>query len=528
MKEKVLNNNKRKGKKSIIKIILLFTALGLLLPILLLYGYISFYYENHFYKNTFINGVNVSHMTVSEAEDAINAQARYYILTLEERNGMLEQIKGEEIGLHTDFDGNVERLLTGQNGLSWPAYLLEISDFSIDTMLKYDEALLTLRFDKLNCFDEANVIEPVNAYISEYTEDGYVIVPEDPGTIVIKDILFDAVKEAVLTLEPTISLEEIDCYVKPEMDTTHPDLVRASNELNKIASAKITYEFGDITEILDGKLISQWLTMDENYEISFDKDKVKEYVDYIGKTYNTFGKVRTFKTSYGKEIQVKGGDYGWWLNRSSETAELTELILNGEQLIRQPVYFQTAQSYGPDDIGDTYVEINLTAQHLFFYKDGKLIVETDFVSGDIKKKYGTPTGTYPVQYKQNKAILRGEDYETPVDYWMPFNGDIGLHDATWRSKFGKDIYLTNGSHGCINMPAKAAKTTFENIQRGVAVVVYELEGTETYEKKKEAPKKETAKTDSKKESKKDTKTEKNDTAKTDSNDEAKTDSSKTE
>lgn len=518
MKEKVLRNNNGKENKNILKKVLLFAGLGLLLPVLLLYGYFSFYYENHFYKNTYINGVNVSHMTVSQAEDTINAQAKYYILTLEERNSILEQIKGEDIGLHTDFGGNVERLLTEQNGLSWPASMLDISDYSIDTMLKYDETLLKQRFDELNCFIEANVLEPVNAYISDYTEDGYIIVPEEPGTKIIKDILFEAVTEAVLSLEPTLSLEEIDCYVKPEITSDHPELIRALNELNKIAGTKITYEFGDITEIVDGSLISQWLSMNENYEVSFDKDKVKEYVDYIGKTYNTFGKVRTFKTSYGKELQIKGGDYGWWLNRPAETAELTELILNGEQLIKQPVYYQTAQSYGPDDIGNTYVEINLTAQHLFFYKDGKLIVETDFVSGDIKKKNGTPSGTYPIQYKQRNAVLNGEDYSTPVKYWMPFNGDIGMHDASWRSKFGKDIYLTNGSHGCINMPEEAAKITFDNIQRGVAVVVYELEGTETYEKKKEEPKKEEQK---KKEQKKED-------AKTDSNTETKKDDAKTE
>ena len=127
------------------------------------------------------------------------------------------------------------------------------------------------------------------------------------------------------------------------------------------------------------------------------------------------------------------------------------------------------------------MEVNLTAQHLFFYKDGKRILESDFVSGNVSKKFGTPTGTYPVQYKQNDATLVGEDYETPVKYWMPFNKNIGFHDASWRSKFGKDIYLTNGSHGCINMPPANAKKMFQNIQRGVAVVVYKLPGTETYD-----------------------------------------------
>jgi hypothetical protein len=186
-------------------------------------------------------------------------------------------------------------------------------------------------------------------------------------------------------------------------------------------------------------------------------------------------------TSYGDTIKIKGGDYGWWLDRPKEVSELTELIKNGEQLIREPAYFQTAQQYGQDDIGDTYVEVNITAQHLFFYKEGELILETDFVSGDLSKEYGTPVGTYPIQYKDNDATLVGEDYATPVKYWMPFNRNIGFHDASWRDEYGKDIYLTNGSHGCINMPPKAAEKMYQNIHRGVAVVVYELPGTESYE-----------------------------------------------
>ncbi|NLJ40508.1 MAG: L,D-transpeptidase, partial [Clostridiales bacterium] len=165
-------------------------------------------------------------------------------------------------------------------------------------------------------------------------------------------------------------------------------------------------------------------------------------------------------------------DYGWWLNRPAEVSELIELIIAGEQVKKEPVYHQRAQQYGEDDIGDTYVEVNLTAQHLFFYKEGKLILDTDFVSGNLSKNYGTPTGTFGIQYKERNATLRGEDYTTPVDYWMPFYRGVGFHDASWRKEFGKDIYKTRGSHGCINMPPKKARIMYENISPGVAVIVY--------------------------------------------------------
>lgn len=463
------------------KIITILT--GILVPLLLLYLYIAYYYHTHFYNNTIINGFDASNMTLSEAEDAITAEVKAYQLSLEERNGITDTISGKDIELHTVFKDSISDMLGSQKVLTWPVSLLRSHELEIDTMLEYDEALLAETINKLSCFTEANNIAPENAKISEYGKNGYEIIPEKAGAKVIEEKLYAAIQNAINTLDSSISLEEEGCYLEPEITSNNKKLIKALTKMNKIAGAEITYEFGDTTEILDGSKISEWLSVDEEFHVDFDTTGVKEYVDYIGKTYNSFGNVRTFKTSYGKTIKVKGGDYGWWLNRPEEVKELTKLIEDGEKVKKDPVYFQTAQQYGKDDIGDTYVEVNLSAQHLFFYKDGKKILETDFVSGNVSKDYGTPVGTYPIQYKENDAVLVGEDYETPVKYWMPFNKNIGFHDASWRSEFGKDIFLTKGSHGCINMPPAAAKKMFKYIKRGVAVVVYKLPGTENYDVK---------------------------------------------
>ena len=139
----------------------------------------------------------------------------------------------------------------------------------------------------------------------------------------------------------------------------------------------------------------------------------------------------------------------------------------------------TANSHDGNDFGDSYVEINLTAQHLFLYKKGKLVIESDFVSGNVSKGNATPTGAYGITYTEKNATLRGENYETPVTYWMPFAGNVGMHDAYWRSAFGGSIYKTAGSHGCINLPPSVAKVVFENVSKNYPVLVYELEGTES-------------------------------------------------
>ena len=106
------------------------------------------------------------------------------------------------------------------------------------------------------------------------------------------------------------------------------------------------------------------------------------------------------------------------------------------------------------------------------YKKGEKIVDTPIVSGCVSWGCSTPTGVYSLTYKTRNATLRGPGYATPVSYWMPFNGDIGMHDATWRSSFGGTIYKWDGSHGCINMPLNAVKQVYENIEDTMPIIVW--------------------------------------------------------
>ena len=224
--------------------------------------------------------------------------------------------------------------------------------------------------------------------------------------------------------------------------------------------------------------IAKWLTTDENMNVTFNDEALSQYVSDFANKYNTLYKKHTLKTSWGSDVTITKGSYGWRLDQEKERKQLKEDVQAMQEVKRQPEYSRTAKSHTANDYGNTYVEINLTAQHLYFYKDGKKIIDTDFVSGNVAKNTATPVGIYPVTYTQKDATLRGDNYETPVSFWMPFNGGVGMHDATWRSKFGGTIYKTNGSHGCINLPYSAAQTIFQYLKKGDPVLVYELPGTE--------------------------------------------------
>ncbi|MBQ9361277.1 MAG: L,D-transpeptidase/peptidoglycan binding protein [Lachnospiraceae bacterium] len=241
---------------------------------------------------------------------------------------------------------------------------------------------------------------------------------------------------------------------------------------DKIVSMQITYRFDDNVETLDGATISGWLTTLADGSVSVNEASAKEYVASLASRHDTFGRNRSFKTHDGSQITVSGGDYGYWMDRVSTRQELISQILTGESAELTPVYYGTAASYDPNNIGNSYVEINIGEQHLWVYKDGQQVNETDFVSGGLFKGNSTPEGTYAITYKERDSTLVGEGYQSSVKYWMPFNGNIGLHDASWRDAFGGHIYYFKGSHGCVNLPSDKAAEIYDQVEKGEAVVVY--------------------------------------------------------
>ena len=466
-----------KGKKAVIIAVCALTAV--IVAAGGVYAAMAQKYKKVFFPNTTINGMDASGRTVAEVKEMIAGGIENYVLTIEEREDKKEQLTGEAINLKAKFDGTLEQIVTTQNPYAWLSYQLNPAEYTISTMIEYDEDAFTEAVNGLQCMDTAQMKEPENAAISEYVPgQGYSIIPETAGTAVEEEVLKSSLADAIMNLRDTLSLEEAGVYKKPEITEDDAALKERLDTMNRYVSTTVTYRFGDTSEVLNGDRTHGWLVTDAAGGVSVDAASAAAYVEELAAAHNTSNKAKNLKTSYGQTIQVKGGTYGWKINQQQETAELIAILQSGQSQEREPVYSQKAASHGENDYGDTYVEINLTAQHLFFYKDGSLVVESDFVSGNLSKGWGTPAGTYPLTYKQRDAILKGEGYRTPVDYWMPFNGGIGMHDATWRGSFGGTIYKTSGSHGCVNLPHSVAKKIYENIQPGMPVICYNLPGTE--------------------------------------------------
>ena len=253
---------------------------------------------------------------------------------------------------------------------------------------------------------------------------------------------------------------------------------------NNYTKASITYTFGDQSTTLDGNTIKDWLQFDEKGQLVWDDNSFQQHVaDYVAQlaaTYDTVGTEREFQATSGRTVYVSSSVYGWKIDQAAEAAQLSQEIQSGTQTTREPVYSQTANSYGVNDLGNTYIEVDLSEQHMYYYQAGVNIFESDFVSGNMSyADRQTHAGIFTLYYKKSPDVLRGSqkadgtyEYEQKVQYWMPFDGGIGFHDATWRDEFGGDIYLTSGSHGCINLPPENAAVLYDLIQYNVPIVCF--------------------------------------------------------
>lgn len=439
--------------------------------LLAIYTGMSIYFTNHFFWGTKLNNSDIAGKTVEQVNAVMTEKTKTYSLNVQERNGASESISGSNIGLKDNCEEIISNLKNSQKAYNWLLGSIFKKDTVVEQTVEYDQTLLDKAIKNLKCLQNNNVVQPQNPTI-DYNNGQYVINKEVIGNKLDKDSVKDNITNAIQVLNTNVDLEAANCYANPTYTSTSKEVTAAKDVLTKYISAKITYNIGNNVEVVGADTIKGFTTVSSDYQVSLDKDKVYAYVLSLAKKYNTYGKTRTFTTSLGTQVSVSGGDYGWIIDKNSETEELMSDIENGQVTTKELHYTQTATSHDANDIGNTYVEINLTAQHLWFYKNGSLVTQGDVVTGNVSNNTATPQGVYYIKAKERNTTLKGEDYATPVSYWMPFNGGIGIHDAWWRDKFGGTIYQTGGSHGCVNSPMELVTAIYNSIDVGTPVVVY--------------------------------------------------------
>lgn len=448
------------------------------------YGGVTYYYSDKFFEGTTINGIDCSGKTAYQAEQALAAKVEDYSLQVSSRNLEPQVIPGNQIGYSYISDGGILKLLKQQKPYEWFKGYLEPASYTASENTTYDREKLKNQVRELNCAREENQVAAENAYVA-FSDTQFEIVPETEGTQLEMREAYNALSQAVSENQAAIDFARTpDVYKTAEVTKDDPDLKAALDACNNFTKASITYTFGEETVTLDGSTIRDWLSFDDKGQLIRDdasfQQHIRDFVAQLAADHNTVGTDREFYTTSGRTVYVYGSAYGWQIDQEAETAQLTQEIQAGTQTSREPIYAMRANSFGHNDLGNTYIEVDLSNQHMYYYQDGDIIMDTDIVSGNMSyADRQTPPGIFTLYYKKSPDVLRGTkkpdgtyEYEQPVTYWMPFNGGIGFHDANWQPYFGGDRYLSGGSHGCINMPPDSAAELYDIIQYGVPIICF--------------------------------------------------------
>ena len=456
--------------------IALLISLIVIVALLAVYLVGFFSYQNCMLPNTRVNGIDVSGMTAAEAEQNILSQANVKGITFVKKDGEEVPFSGDQFGSTVSLTSNAVLIDATQNGhAAWFTSYFHPTDLTVSVVNTYSEEELA---DLVKNYTWGTVA-PTDAKIEKGDDDTYQIVPEEEGDMVDTDTLAAYTLEQMKDGNNTISLTDANCYLQPEI--TSEDLQDKLAEYNRFSDLTITYDFDDRQEVLEPETISEWITVNEEDDsVEVDRDAVTNWVNENLVKYDTYGSdyMRTFHSTLQGTLEIPGGQYGiygWLTDVDATVDKLIEYIQNGESVTVEPEYARTGYCRATDDIGDSYAEVDITNQKVFVYKDGELVIESDCVTGmanDPSRE--TPPGVYKVWSMDRNRILgtmEAYGYEQPVDYWIYFTEiDIGFHDLA-RSAYGGDIYKTNGSHGCVNLPLDVAAEMYDTVEIGYPVIV---------------------------------------------------------
>ncbi len=459
----------------------LFIKLGIVLGILLIvYLAGSLFFRSHFYIRSKVNGVDASFKTAEGAYTKILNSADQYTISFVDADGnTVNEVSASDLGVGVNYEADqIQDLVDSQTGFNWIVRIFVPAEYYTQTGNSYDISKVEAVAKSLDFSDQKSTTTSEDAYI-DFDGEKFVIVDEVYGDEIDVEGVEEAIIYAVENLQTEINISDGTCYNKPDVLASDENIQAAVEQLNAYMDTDIHYDLGEgYTEEILAETKATWFTVDEDFNVTFNRETIGEFVDAMGEKYNTYGQKKEFTTTSGEEITVPAGSFGWRIAYDGEIDQIISDLSAGEDVTRDFTYLYYGTSHGEHDYGNSYVEVNLTEQHLYLYKDGEMVFDTDFVSGNISANHGTHTGVYPIAYKQKDATLKGDNYESHVNYWMPFNMGEGLHDATWRSSFGGSIYKTSGSHGCINLPLSAAEQIYNIVEAGWPVIVFYTGDTE--------------------------------------------------
>ena len=439
--------------KKWIKILSVLLMTVIVVPGLIYLG-LAIYYQDSFMYGTWINGIYCTGKTVDEVNQELISQQNnedFYVVTPHD----VETINPEEFSFQYDYTNSLELYRKKQNPLVWYLHMFTghqneeiLPQISFDNQ-KLEEWILTIKSF------ESNLEMTEDSLSIVLGENGYEI-REEKEQILNTKMAVERITEAIESAKPEIDLLEEECYFTRDETIEMQQVRDLYEEVKLIQEASLQYQIKDVVKNVLPSEIALWIATDaegrvltdKNGKLIFDKDAIASFVKELADKYDTWQKF-PFVTHNGNEIVLSKGNYGIKIYQQKEVNALLEYLKNPVDTVREPAYIRNVTYQDKYSIDSTYVEVDMTLQKMMFFKEGEKIFETDVVTGCTTQGMGTPELVCYIYGKSRNAILKGKNYRSFVNYWVPVYGGIGIHDATWRDKFGEEIYIKSGSHGCV-------------------------------------------------------------------------------
>ncbi len=460
------------------KTIILLSVALLFVVSLSIWQYIEYkqYCKTNLPSNTIINDIDCSDMTLAEAKETLTAEwnkKEFVVMEDEKEIGVLK-----DLSFTYDIDQPLQEVLDNTYTFPLITYLFNKNqDLSVTMTVADTPKSFRNQIDQLPIYQQDEPIPTQDAYVDLSNHD-FEIIPEVYGNTVDPKLVETAVLKNIAAGTFELDFVEKDYYEQPEIKSDNPELLERQEYCKAYYAHELSYDIGGTTYTISPAQMDTMMYKDDNGKVVVKPEGIEAFVAELAEKYDTVGTTRLFKSTARGEVYVYGGTYGYAINQPEEVKQLSKDLLSKKDIHREPIYAQEGWGWNNNGFGSTYVEVDLALQTAWYYQNGKALFSCPIVSGCAKKNHHTITGAYQIVYKATDVTLKGGSkkkktyYESHVDYWMPFCGDYGLHDADWRAAFGGSIYINDGSHGCVNMPPASAQMLYNNASTGTPVIVF--------------------------------------------------------
>ena len=432
------------------------------------------YFSTHFVPGTTLNGKDVSWLTEAQAAELINEDTVSY--SNEVKAGDLEfSLQASDIGFSSDGEACAHDAMAQNDATPWPLRMVGDKSILVETGIEYDDDALASAVERTVKEYNKTATDPEDAEAA-YSDDttSFYVKEGNPGTKLKTDAVVSAVRASVATQRSTTYPADADVLVQPQHGTDDPQINETVNRANDMLDLEIPVVVGDDEQTrVSREQIAQWVEIDDELNVQVDEQAIADWAD----------------ETLASDAKRSDDDYDYALDANATAAALLQNLEDGSsdavevELTATKKVEETPKTVPGswDKSRGRYIDVDLANQYARLYDaSGSVIWESSVVSGDTGVGRGTPVGTFSVYAKETNQELVGldynndglPDYRSHVNFWMPFSGGYGLHDATWRDSFGGSIYSYAGSHGCVNLPYDAAASLFSMISVGETVVVH--------------------------------------------------------